>query len=224
MRRPLGVVALFTVAALVAVACGGSRKDSTPTSAGSGSTTGTAKVIDPSACPAGTDTVGVTGDTITIGTSLPESGLYQAFTAILKGEKSYFEYLNAQGGVEVAGKKYKIKLVDKDDQYDAEQDRHQRAVVDQRRQGVRVVQRRRHEEQPRDSQHRQHAVRARPAHRVGCGAVGQQEVPVDARLGARSVPARDAGVRRLPEGEEARTRPSRCSRRATTSGSRTKSR
>ena len=61
----------------------------------------------------------MTGDTITIGTSLPQSGPYSAFVAILKGEQSYFDYVNAQGGVEVAGKKYQIKLVAKDDAYDA---------------------------------------------------------------------------------------------------------
>ncbi|MDQ1535409.1 MAG: branched-chain amino acid transport system substrate-binding protein [Actinomycetota bacterium] len=119
MRRPLAVVALFTVAALVTVACGGSRKDNTATTGGGSTGTGPAKIIDPSVCPAGTDTVGVTGNTITIGTSLPQSGPYSAFVAILKGEQSYFDYVNAQGGVEVAGKKYQIKLVAKDDAYDA---------------------------------------------------------------------------------------------------------
>jgi len=112
---------LFVVAALVAAACGGSRKTTAvTTTGGTGSTTpGSTKVVDTSACPAGSDTVGVTGNTISIGTSLPESGLYQAFTAIRDGEKSYFQYLNALGGVEVAGKKYQIKLVAKGDAYDA---------------------------------------------------------------------------------------------------------
>jgi branched-chain amino acid transport system substrate-binding protein len=119
--RWLRALALCTVVAVLAVACGGSRKTSsnpgTTTAGGGGGTT--APVVNTANCPAGNDTVGVSGDTITIGTSLPESGLYQAFTAILKGEKSYFEYMNAQGGVTVAGKKYKINLVDKDDAYDA---------------------------------------------------------------------------------------------------------
>lgn len=120
--RPFGIVALFTVAALVAVACGGSRKTTSTTAGGTNTSSGQpSKVIDTSACPAGNDTVGVSGDTITIGTSLPESGLYQAFTAIRDGEKAYFSYLNALGGVEVAGKKYKIKLIDKDDAYNASQ-------------------------------------------------------------------------------------------------------
>jgi branched-chain amino acid transport system substrate-binding protein len=68
-------------------------------------------------CPAGNDSVGVNGNTITIGTSLPESGTYGAFIAIFKGEQAYFKYLNALGGVDIAGKKYQINLVDKDDQY-----------------------------------------------------------------------------------------------------------
>ena len=118
----LRLVALLVAAVLVAAACGGSRKTTTPTTTGgSGPSSGPAKVVDTSACPAGNDSVGVNGDTITIGTSLPESGPYSAFTAILKGEKSYFQYVNAQGGVDIAGKKYKINLIDKDDAYNASQ-------------------------------------------------------------------------------------------------------
>ncbi len=123
--RCLRVFALCTVIALVAAACGSSRRnDTTGTTGGNGTTPGGApqNVVPTADCPAGQDTVGVSGDTITLGTSLPESGQYAPFIAILKGERSYFEYLNAQGGVEVpkgSGKKYKIKLVDKDDAYDA---------------------------------------------------------------------------------------------------------
>jgi branched-chain amino acid transport system substrate-binding protein len=121
--NPLPLVTLVVVAAIVAAACGSSRKTTTTTAPGGSSPSGggPTKVVDTSACPAGNDTVGVSGDTITIGTSMPESGLYAAFTAILKGEKSYFEYINAGGGVDIAGKKYQIKLVDKDDQYNASQ-------------------------------------------------------------------------------------------------------
>jgi branched-chain amino acid transport system substrate-binding protein len=119
---PLRVITVFTVAALVAVACGGTRKTSNSTTPGGSNTTGGKSTVVPtSACPAGNDSVGVNGDTITIGTSMPLSGLYQAFSAIKDGETSYFDYLNAQGGVEVAGKKYKINLVAKDDQYNASQ-------------------------------------------------------------------------------------------------------
>jgi branched-chain amino acid transport system substrate-binding protein len=111
-------VALGAALAVVLAACGSSRKSES--SAGGTTTPGaTTPVIDTSQCPPGGDTVGVSGNTITIGTSLPESGLYAAFTAILKGERSYFDYINAQGGVTVAGKQYKINLIDKDDAYDA---------------------------------------------------------------------------------------------------------
>jgi branched-chain amino acid transport system substrate-binding protein len=114
---PVRVFAVLVVAAMIAAACGSSRKTSTSTSPpGSG---GSSSVIDTSSCPAGNDSIGVNGDTITIGTSLPLSGTYAAFKAILQGEEAYFSYLNATGGVDVAGKKYKINLVSKDDAYDA---------------------------------------------------------------------------------------------------------
>jgi len=119
----LRALALCTVLALVFAACGSSRRTSNTTgNTGASTPGGTTPIIDTSNCPAGQDSVGVSGNTITLGTSLPESGQYAPFTAILKGERSYFNYLNAQGGVEVpkgSGKKYQIKLVDKDDAYDA---------------------------------------------------------------------------------------------------------
>ena len=119
----LRALALCTVLALAFAACGSSRRSGNTTgNTGASTPGGTTPIVDTSNCPAGQDSVGVSGNTITLGTSLPESGLYAPFTAILKGENSYFKYLNAQGGVEVpkgSGKKYQIKLVDKDDAYDA---------------------------------------------------------------------------------------------------------
>ncbi len=124
-----GVLVLVVVLAMVAAACGGNRSDKTasPTTNGSGTTvagSGTtvaggtpATVIDASKCPAASETAGIQGDTITLGTSLPESGLYAAFTAILDGENAFIDYTNANGGVSVGGKKYKIKLNDMDDGY-----------------------------------------------------------------------------------------------------------
>jgi branched-chain amino acid transport system substrate-binding protein len=116
--RRLRLVALCAVVAVVGAACGSSRKSESNTkTTGGGSNNG--QVVNTANCPTADDTTGVSGDTITIGTSLPQSGLYAAFSSILKGESAYFSYLNAQGGVTVAGKKYKIKLVNKDDAYDA---------------------------------------------------------------------------------------------------------
>jgi branched-chain amino acid transport system substrate-binding protein len=123
--RPIRVVALGAAFALLAAACGSGRNDNggattntTAASGGSGSTPATS-VIDASQCDPSTLTQGISGNTITVGTSLPLSGTYSAFNAILMGESAYFSYLNAQGGVTVAGKKYQIKLVSKDDAYDA---------------------------------------------------------------------------------------------------------
>jgi branched-chain amino acid transport system substrate-binding protein len=112
------IVTLLVVAALAAAACGSGRKSSSTSPTGNTpSSGGSTKVVDTSKCPAGNDSVGVNGNTITIGTSLPESGVYGAFIAIEQGERAYFQYLNALGGVDIAGKKYQINLVDKDDQY-----------------------------------------------------------------------------------------------------------
>jgi branched-chain amino acid transport system substrate-binding protein len=117
-----GAVALVVVLALVLAACGGNRSTAKPVTTSPGSTTpgsgNTAPtVINTSACPAGGETTGVKGNTITLGTSLPESGLYAAFTAILDGEQAYIDYTNANGGVTVGGQKYQIKLNASDDQY-----------------------------------------------------------------------------------------------------------
>ena len=144
--------------ALVAAACGSGRefqRRRPPRRARVDAAGTDARSSTRRSAPADADDQGVTGDTITIGTSLPQSGTYSAFNAILKGEQSYFNYMNAHGGVTVAGKKYKIKLVAKDDAYDARARRRPTSTVaDQQRQGVRVVQHRRHEEQPRDPRDR----------------------------------------------------------------------
>lgn len=116
------VLVLLAVLALVTAACGSSKRESNETdnstTTAAGGSPGVAPLIDTSAC---TDsmTTGIEGDTIKLGTSLPQSGLYSAFTKILNGGKAYFSYINDQGGVTVDGKKYKIELVAKDDQYDA---------------------------------------------------------------------------------------------------------
>jgi branched-chain amino acid transport system substrate-binding protein len=122
--RAGGVAVCLVAVALLASACGGNRSTAKPPdnsgTAPGGSTSST--LIDTSACPNGAnDTTGVKGDTITFGTSLPLSGLYAPFANILHGEQAYFNYVNANGGVEVAGKKYQIKLKAEDDQYIASQ-------------------------------------------------------------------------------------------------------
>lgn len=106
---------------LVTASCAGrdddksSSGDKTTTSAGQASTD---TLIDTADCP-DTGTAGISGDTITLASSFPQSGLTAAFAQISKGYKAYFDKVNADGGVEVAGKKYQIKVVDKDDEYNA---------------------------------------------------------------------------------------------------------
>lgn len=124
-RRSVRLAALVAVVAVFGAACEGSRDDekASTTTAPSGSSTtggGTAPIVDTSACTSSL-TTGIDGDTIKLGTSLPQSGLYSAFAEILHGSEAYFEYLNEElGGVEIAGKKYKIELTASDDQYQAE--------------------------------------------------------------------------------------------------------
>ncbi len=119
--RTIRAVALGAALALVVAACGSGRgsSDRTANPTTPSGSTGTAPIIDASQCDSSTLTQGVTGDTIKIGTSLPLSGTYSPFSAILHGESAYFSYINSLGGVTVAGKKYKIQLVSKDDAYDA---------------------------------------------------------------------------------------------------------
>lgn len=118
-RRPsvlIRAVAVTSVLAMAVAACGGGRAD-TPSGGGSSNS----GAIETANCTTDPAKVTVTGDTITLGTSLPLSGIYSAFKGILDGETAYFEYLNKDlGGVEVAGKKYQIKLEVKDDAYAAE--------------------------------------------------------------------------------------------------------
>jgi branched-chain amino acid transport system substrate-binding protein len=121
-KRRAGAFAVFVALAVVTAACSGngrSSKASGPSGTTPSGATGTATpLVDTSTC-TGDLTTGVSGNTITIGTSLPQSGLYSAFDSIRRGEQAFFSYTNANGGVTVAGKKYQLKLAPKDDQYEA---------------------------------------------------------------------------------------------------------
>lgn len=128
MRRTPILRALFALLALtlLATACGGRDDDEsgsgggggTETTEGSGEGGEGGGLIDTSDCP-DNGTAGITGDTITLASSFPQSGLTAAFAQISKGYNAYFAKINAEGGVEVAGKKYKIEVKDKDDEYNA---------------------------------------------------------------------------------------------------------
>lgn len=59
-------------------------------------------------------TQGVTSASILVGTSLPESGPAGAYGVVANGERAYFDYVNARGGV--YGRKLKLSVLD--DGYD----------------------------------------------------------------------------------------------------------
>lgn len=91
-RHLLRGVAIATAGLLASLACG--------TTQGSQSTT--------------THEVGVTGSTITIGTTTPLSGPASFYAGVSKGANAYYQYVNAHGGVN--GRK--IKYIVYDDGYD----------------------------------------------------------------------------------------------------------
>ena len=114
------LVAIVSVVALVAVSCSGGGRSTAKSSTTTGGGDTKQAIVDAANCPS-SGTTGINGTTIKIGTSLPQSGLYSAFSEILKGEQAYFDYLNNDlGGVDVKGKKYKIELTAKDDAYQAD--------------------------------------------------------------------------------------------------------
>jgi branched-chain amino acid transport system substrate-binding protein len=122
--QPLGrMLVVLVVLALALAACGSGRDDADDDGGGGGSGTtvpGGAAAIDTADCQTDPANVTIEGDTIKLGTSIPQSGLYASFKEILNGETAYIDYLNeVKGGVDIAGKKYKIELVSKDDAYEA---------------------------------------------------------------------------------------------------------
>jgi len=119
LRRTL--VLLLALVALVAASCSG-RSESTGGGGGSEGGGGgngdgeSGAVVDTADCP-DTGTAGTEDGVIKLASSFPQSGLTAAFAQISKGYLAYFAKVNADGGVEVAGKKYKIEVVSKDDEY-----------------------------------------------------------------------------------------------------------
>lgn len=111
------VAASVLALALVGAACGGRDNNK---SASSGGKKSGAAAIDTSNCVTDPNAK-IKGDTIDLVSSYPQSGLVAAFAEVATGWKSYFKMLNDSGGVELAGKKYKIAVKDKDDMYDPAQ-------------------------------------------------------------------------------------------------------
>ncbi len=121
--RRIRAVVFMTTIAMGAAACenGREKSDSKVTIAPGTTVPGAPPtLVDASNCSADA-TAGIEGDTIKFGVSIPQSGIYSAFNGILEGATAHVEYVNEElGGVEIAGKKYKIELVAKDDAYEAQ--------------------------------------------------------------------------------------------------------
>jgi branched-chain amino acid transport system substrate-binding protein len=119
--RTARTLLLLAALTLVAASCSNrSDDDNSSGTTGGGGDSGSEStgVVDPADCP-DNGTNGIDGNTITLASSFPQSGLTAAFAQISKGYNAYFDKLNDEGGVEIAGEKYMIEVVDKDDEYTA---------------------------------------------------------------------------------------------------------
>ena len=95
MRVRLG----FRLAALAAIALTGATSLATASGAEASSSTGSAP--------------GVTSNSITVGTISTQTGTLAAnFSSLIQGERAYFDYVNAQGGVNGRRIDYKYALDD----------------------------------------------------------------------------------------------------------------
>ena len=117
--RALRLLSLLLVPALFTAAC--SQRDDDDEGTGNdnnGDSGGEESSIDTSNC-SSDPTAEIEGDTITLVSSFPQSGLTAAFAQIANGWKSYFSMINDEGGVEIGDKTFQLAWEDKDDQYDA---------------------------------------------------------------------------------------------------------
>lgn len=116
--------AALCVLALVAAACSdrGDDDDGGGGGGGGGGGNGDEAALSAENCPEESDpTQPIEGDTITLASSYPQSGNTAAFAQIAVGWEAYFDMINAEGGVEIAGESYQIDWVDADDHYVAEE-------------------------------------------------------------------------------------------------------
>jgi branched-chain amino acid transport system substrate-binding protein len=115
--RRVKLVAALTALALLGSACSSRDDDDEATTDDDAAETGESS-IDTADC-VSDPTAEIEGDTIRIVSSYPQSGLTAAFAEIARGWKAYFDKVNADGGVEIAGTTYQIEYDDQDDQYNA---------------------------------------------------------------------------------------------------------
>lgn len=108
-------LALAIALVLTAAACGGGGRDDSSSDSDSGGTSGGSEAagpltIDTASC-TGSPTQGVTDTSVKFGTSVPQSGLYAAFSKIATGYTAYFDYLNQEeGGVD--GREISVEVTD----------------------------------------------------------------------------------------------------------------
>jgi branched-chain amino acid transport system substrate-binding protein len=116
-------VAVAATLTLGAAACGDSRDDDSSSGGDTSDTTAAggeaAFTIDTDQCASYEPDTGVTEDSIKIGSSFPQSGTFAAFAKISVGYQAYFNYVNANGGID--GRE--IELVTKNDEYDPQKTR-----------------------------------------------------------------------------------------------------
>jgi branched-chain amino acid transport system substrate-binding protein len=121
--RALRLIAVLLVPVVLASACSQRDDDDEATGGDNGSEDGgdgggsSLPVDDCEVDP----TTEIEGDTIKLVSSFPQSGLTAAFSEIARGWKSYFEKVNADGGVQIGDRTFTIEYEDKDDEYDAQQ-------------------------------------------------------------------------------------------------------
>jgi branched-chain amino acid transport system substrate-binding protein len=114
--RSKAAASLMAMALLFSSACSQRDDDSDDTSSGGGGGEESSS-IDTSNC--GSDpTQEIEGDTIKLVSSYPQSGSAASLAEVAAGWHAYFETVNAEGGVEVAGNTYQIETEAKDDEYD----------------------------------------------------------------------------------------------------------
>jgi branched-chain amino acid transport system substrate-binding protein len=120
-RRGRRLLPLLALLALVAASCSQRDDDDTSTGGSGGGDEGEAagaSGLDTENCGADPDAE-IEGDTISLVSSYPQSGLTAAFSEIGRGWQAYFEMVNADGGVEIGDRSFQLEWDTRDDQYDA---------------------------------------------------------------------------------------------------------
>ncbi|HET6773668.1 MAG TPA: ABC transporter substrate-binding protein [Acidimicrobiales bacterium] len=116
-HRTRAAAAALVALALLGSACSSRDDDDATTSGDESESEGAAESsIDTADC-IDDPTVPIEGDTVKLVSSYPQSGATAAFAEIARGWESYFEKVNDEGGVEIAGESYQIEYEDMDDEY-----------------------------------------------------------------------------------------------------------